>query len=176
MRTATGSSHPHFTLHEPLTLSYCKNITLSLHRLEFSTFAQSEYIQSPLLPLTFAPRACDLSIPVRVANDGLVDELAEWRSGSVKNRFWRRSQPHQVLSGDYRCCKASWASSVYTPSFPGHELPWKRSPRCRLRCLSRENKLNLSRQDGDKTEDGLLIITMCSISIPGAMLTSIVWS
>lgn len=61
-----------------------------------------------------------------------------------------------VFSTDYMCCSASCACSVYTSSFPAHAPMSKCAPRCKLRCLSRENKLNLQQEDGQKTEDVLM--------------------
>lgn len=62
----------------------------------------------------------------------------------------------ECFPSSYRCCRASWACSVYTSSFciqdpkPPLPPPIPASmcvPRCAPRCLSREKKLNLKRRD-----------------------------
>ena len=57
------------------------------------------------------------------------------------------------LSGGYMCCNASWACSVYTSSFPAHEPTSNCALRWEPRCLSREKKLNLRGEDGERERE-----------------------
>ncbi len=91
---------------------------------------------------------CESLVVVWSAVDALQVGL-DWWTWSVKS-----SAGLSPLG--YMCCSASWACSVYPSSFPAHEPLSNCMPRCKLRCLSREKKLNLRRKEGDKEKRSLM--------------------
>lgn len=94
-----------------------------------------------------------MSAAVWVTSGGLVCKSTPHKPASSDGHGVRWvlgcAEPRRVLSSDYMCCNASWACSVYTSSFPAHEPISNCALLCKLRCLSREKKLNLRGQRED---------------------------